>query len=71
MEVLKTKLKISTNLENDFSTEPTESIMENKFVPFLDAMLNILNNYDPQVIHVCETVRFINFCINVCNKYII
>lgn len=55
MEVLRTKLK-PTNLENSLSIESFENLIENTFFSFLNAMLIILNNYDTQVIYICETV---------------
>jgi len=35
---------------------PNESTVENTFISFIDALLNILNKYDIQFIHLCETV---------------
>jgi len=58
MEVFRIKiLKVPTDLQINFSIEQSE-IVENTYVTFLNAMLNIISKYDPQILNICETVRY-------------
>jgi len=59
MEVFRRKiLKVPINLQNNFSIEQSEIIVENTYVTFLNAMLNLSSKYDPQILNICETVRY-------------
>lgn len=59
MEVFRRKiLKVPTDLQNNFAIEQSEISMENTYISFLNAMLNTSCKYDPQIVNICETVRF-------------
>jgi len=59
MEVFRrTILKVPTNLKNYFCIERSENIVENTYNTFLNAMLTTSSKYDPQMINICETVRY-------------
>jgi len=60
MEVFRRKLlKEPIDLQNNFPIEQSENIVENTFVTFLNAMLNTASKYDPQILNICETVRYV------------
>lgn len=63
MEILRKQLlKVPTTLKNNDSTEQSsENIAEKTFFIFLDSMFDIISKYDPQLLNICETVRFIYF----------
>lgn len=62
MEVFRIKiLKVPTDLQNNFAIEQPEITMENTYVSFLNAMLNTSCQYDPQIVNICETVRYFFF----------
>eukprot|EP00102_Acyrthosiphon_pisum_P018644 XP_016655854.1 PREDICTED: uncharacterized protein LOC107882255 [Acyrthosiphon pisum] len=52
-------LKVPTDLQNNFSIEQSEIIVENTYVTFLNAMLNTSSKYDPQIVNICETAFLI------------
>lgn len=59
MEIFRKQLlKLPNNLNNETSLD---SVVENTFFSFLDAMFNTLSKYDPQTIYISETVRFIQY----------
>lgn len=65
MEVFRRKiLKVPTDLQNNFSIEQSEIIAENTYVTFLNSMLNISSKYDPQILNICETVRYFILFVN-------
>lgn len=62
MEVFRRKmLKVPTDFRNNFSIEQSEIIVENTYITFLNAMLNASSKYDPQILNICETVRYFYF----------
>jgi len=62
MEVFRRKmLKVQTDIQNTFSIEQSEIIVENTFITFLNAMLNTSSKYNPQILNICETVRYFYF----------
>jgi len=63
MEVFRRKiLNVPTDLQNNFSIEQSEIIVENTYVTFLNAMLNTSSKYDPQIVNIYETVRNFFIC---------
>lgn len=64
MEVFrKTILNIPTNFQNNVYFEQSENIVENTYITFLNAMLITSSKYDPQMINICETVRYFSMYI--------
>jgi len=62
MEILRKKLmntlknlQSNTSVQDNIFEHSSTSTIENTF-SFLDAMFNILNKYDPQILNICETV---------------
>jgi len=59
MEVFRRKiLNVPTNLQNNFAIEQSEITMEKQYISFLNSMLNTSSKYGPQIVNICETVRY-------------
>lgn len=64
MEVFRrTILNVPTNIQNNVYFEQSENIVENTYITFLNAMLITSSKYDPQMINICETVRYFSIYI--------
>jgi len=59
MEIFRRKiLKVPTDLQFNVTIEQSEVTIENTYISFLNAMLNTSSKYDPQIVNICETVRY-------------
>ncbi|XP_025207484.1 uncharacterized protein LOC112603211 [Melanaphis sacchari] len=60
MEVFrKTILKVPKQFQNNFCIEQSESIVDNTYITFLNAMLITSSKYELQVLNICETAFLI------------
>lgn len=72
MEVFRKRiLNVPTNFQNNVYFEQSENIVENTYITFLNAMLITSSKYDPQMINICETVRYFSIYIYILYNFLI